>query len=185
MILTDQTILKKMQNQEIKIEPLPKPEQIQPSSIDLRLGNEYLSPIHEQATIDIKNNEPKYEKMEANAIILPANEFILATTIETITLPANIIARVEGRSSVGRLGIAIHVTAGFIDAGFTGQITLEIKNLSQNNIMLHEGMRICQIVFEELDTNPKRVYGECGNKYQGQKGVTGSLLYWDNDNKVI
>lgn len=181
MILTDKTILEKMQKQEIRIKPLPTPEQIQPSSIDLRLGNEYLSPIHQQETIDIKNNEPKYQQLKGNAVILPAGEFILATTKETVTLPANIIARVEGRSSIGRLGIAIHVTAGFIDAGFNGQITLEIKNLSNNNIMLYEDMRIAQIVFEELDTIPNRVYGEAGNKYQNQEGVVGSLIYWDND----
>ena len=79
------------------------------------------------------------------------------------------------------MGIAIHVTAGFIDAGFEGQITLEIKNLSSNSIILYENMRICQIVFEELDGIPTRVYGEAGNKYPGQEGVTGSLIYFDED----
>lgn len=181
MILSDQTILQKLQKGEIKIQPLPTPEQIQPASIDLKLGSEYLSPIHQQETIDIKNNEPKYQQINGDAILLPAGEFILATTKETITLPNNLTARVEGRSSIGRLGIAIHITAGFIDAGFTGQITLEIKNQSHNNIILYENMRICQIVFEEMDKPAKRPYGECGNKYQNQKGVTGSLIYFDND----
>ena len=174
-----------MQDRKITIKPLPKPEQIQPSSIDLRLGNEYLSPIHQQETIDIKNNEPKYQKLNGDAILLPAGEFILATTKEWIEIPADLIARVEGRSSIGRLGIAIHVTAGFIDAGFKGNITLEIKNLSTNNIILYEDMRVCQIVFETVDQPVKNPYGSCGNKYQGQSGVTGSLIYWDTDNKPV
>ncbi len=185
MILSDQTILKKLKKQEIKIKPIPKPEQIQPSSIDLRLGNEYLTPIPQQETIDIKNNEPKYQHLTGDAIMLPAGEFILATTKEWIELPADLIARVEGRSSIGRLGVAIHVTAGFIDAGFKGNITLEIKNLSYNNIILYEDMRIAQIVFEQLDGIPNRIYGEAGNKYFGQKGVTGSLIYWDEDNDKL
>lgn len=185
MILSDQTIIEKIQKQEITINPLPTPEQIQPTSIDLRLGHEYLSPIHQQETIDIKNNEPKYQKLNGDAILLPAGEFILATTKEWIELPSDIIARVEGRSSIGRLGIAIHVTAGFIDAGFKGNITLEIKNLSNNNVILYEDMRVCQIVFETVDKTVKNPYGCCGNKYQGQKGVTGSLIYWDSDNKPV
>lgn len=181
MILNDKTILDKMQKHEIIIKPIPTPEQIQPASVDLRLGNEYLSPIRHEETIDIKNNEPKYQHLRGNAILLPAGEFILATTKEKIHIPPNLIGRVEGRSSIGRLGITIHVTAGFIDPNFTGNITLEIKNLSHNNIMLYEDMRICQIVFEELNEEPQRLYGEAGNKYQNQEGVTGSLIYWDTD----
>ena len=181
MILNDKTILEKMQKHEIIIKPIPTPEQIQPASVDLRLGNEYLSPIRHEETIDIKNNEPKYQHLRGNAILLPAGEFILATTKEKIHIPPNLIGRVEGRSSIGRLGVAIHVTAGFIDPNFTGNITLEIKNLSHNNIMLYEDMRICQIVFEELNDEPNRLYGECDNKYQNQDGVTGSLIFWDTD----
>ena len=185
MILSDKTIIKYLKNGEIEITPKPTKEQIQPSSIDLRLGNEYLSPIHEQETIDIKNNEPKYQRLKGNAILLPAGEFILGTTKEKIKLPSYLIARVEGRSSIGRLGVAIHITAGFIDAGFEGQITLEIKNLSNNNIILYEDMRVCQLIFETIDRIPNRIYGEAGNKYQNQEGVTGSLIYWDNDTEMF
>ena len=184
MILEDKTILKKMQNKEIKIDPIPTPEQIQPASIDLRLGNEYLMPITTTETIDPKNNTPKYEHITGNAIIIPPKEFILATTKEWVEIPSNITARVEGRSSIGRLGLTIHITAGFIDAGFKGQITLEICNLSNNSITLYENMRICQLVFEELNDTPKRIYGEAGNKYQNQKGVTGSLIYFDDDTNI-
>lgn len=185
MILSDQTIFKYLEEKRIVITPLPQKEQIQPSSIDLRLGNEYLSPIHQQETIDLKNNEPKYQSLEGNAIMLPAGEFILATTKEWIEIPNDLIARVEGRSSIGRLGITVHITAGFIDAGFKGNITLEIKNLSNNNIILYEDMRICQLIFEKTDKPCKLSYGECGNKYQNQKGVVGSLIYWDTDNEPV
>ncbi|WP_458454378.1 dCTP deaminase [Methanobrevibacter sp.] len=182
MILTDKEILNRLKKQEITIKPLPTQEQIQPTSIDLRLSNDYLSPIRTEQAIDLKNEEQKYQQLTASALILPAGEFVLASTKEWIEVPKNLTARVEGRSSIGRLGIAIHVTAGFIDAGFKGNITLEIKNLSNNSLILHEGMRICQIVFEELTGEPTRVYGEAGNKYQGQKGTTPSLIYYDEDN---
>lgn len=185
MILTDQKILTEIKAGNITIKPLPTIEAIQPASIDLRLGNEYLSPIHQQDTIDIRNNEPQYQALNGDAILLPAGEFILGTTKEWVEIPSDMIARVEGRSSIGRLGIAIHITAGYIDPSFKGNITLEIKNLSNNNIILYEGMRICSLVFEKLDGIPNRPYGSCGNKYQGQEGVTGSLIYWDDDNDKL
>lgn len=184
MILSDKTILQKIQNHEITITPPPTPEAIQPTSIDLRLGNEFLIP-RTDTPIDIKNNTPSYEPVTCNVLQLPPKSFILGTTIETITLPSNLIGRIEGRSSIGRLGVTIHVTAGFIDPSFTGQITLEIANLSHNTIMLYENMRIAQIVFEEIDTTPNRQYGECGNKYQGQTGTTGSLIYYDDDTNTF
>ena len=184
MILSDKTINEKIKNQEIKITPSPTFEQIQPASIDLRLGNEFLLPRVDEI-IDTKNKSPNYEHIQCNVLQLPPKSFILATTIEKIELPPNIIARVEGRSSIGRLGVTVHITAGFIDCGFEGQITLEIANLSHNTVMLYEGMRIAQIVFEELDTTPNRIYGECGNKYQGQEGVTGSMIYYDANTDSI
>ena len=180
MILTDKNILQQISDNKIVIDPSPSLEQIQPSSIDLRLGNEFLLPIPHQL-VDVKNGSPHYETIECNVLQMPPNSFILGTTIERIKLPPNLIARVEGRSSLARLGIAIHITAGFIDPSFEGQITLEIANLSNNTVMLYENMRICQIVFEELKETPNRLYGDCGNKYQGQQGVTGSLIYYDED----
>lgn len=180
MILSDKTILEKIKQKEITITPNPTMEQIQPSSIDLRLGNEFLLP-HIDVPIDVKNGSPHYEKVNCNILQLPPKSFVLGTTIEKIRLPPNLIGRVEGRSSIGRLGVTIHITAGFIDAGFEGQITLEIANLSNSTIYLYENMRICQIVFEEIDSVPNRVYGEAGNKYQNQEGVTGSMIYYDDD----
>ena len=180
MILSDKTIQQRIQNGEISITPNPSFEQIQPASIDLRLGNEFLLP-HIDQPIDIKNGSPRYEEVKCNVLQLPPKSFVLGTTIEKVKLPPDLIGRVEGRSSIGRLGVTIHITAGFIDCGFEGQITLEIANLSSNTVYLYENMRICQIVFEEVDCTPNRVYGEAGNKYQGQEGVTGSLLYYDDD----
>lgn len=180
MILSDKTILEKIKQKEITITPNPTMEQIQPSSIDLRLGNEFLLP-HIDVPIDVKNGSPHYEKVNCNVLQLPPKSFVLGTTIEKIRLPPNLIGRVEGRSSIGRLGVAIHITAGFIDPSFEGQITLEIANLSNSTIYLYENMRICQIVFEEIDSVPNRVYGEAGNKYQNQEGVTGSMIYYDDD----
>ena len=180
MILSDKTITEKIQTGEIIIDPIPSDDQIQPASIDLRLGNEFLLP-HIDQPIDIKNGSPHYEQVNCNVLQLPPKSFVLGTTIEKVKLPSNLIGRVEGRSSIGRLGVTIHITAGFIDCGFEGQITLEIANLSSNTVYLYENMRICQIVFEEVDNTPNRIYGEAGNKYQNQKGVTGSLLYYDDD----
>lgn len=182
MILNDTTIIEKINNNEIIIEPTPTDEAIQPSSIDLRLGNEFWQMIKTEETLDPRNNEPKHNIIKANAIVIPPNEFVLGVTKEWVEIPANLCARVEGRSSIGRLGITVHITAGFIDAGFKGNIVLEIKNLSPNSILLYEDMRVCQLVFEELSGNPTRVYGEAGNKYQNQEGVVGSLIYWDNEN---
>ena len=180
MILSDKTILHKLKTQELIIEPTPSLEQIQPASIDLRLGNEFLIP-HMDAPIDIKNASPRYEQVKCNVMQLPPKAFILGTTIEKVQIPSNLIGRVEGRSSIGRLGVTVHITAGYIDPNFNGQITLEIANLSHNTIMLYENMRIAQIVFEEIDNTPNRLYGECNNKYQGQTGVTGSMIYYDED----
>ena len=178
MILNQQQIL---QNPNIKIHPKPSKEQIQPCSIDLRLDNEFLQPVPDEK-VDPAKDSPRYEYMSADKLILPPHSFILASTIEKIELPRNIVARVEGRSSIGRLGLTIHITAGFIDPAFKGNITLELANLSNAPIVLHKGMRICQIVFETIEP-PLLAYGECSNKYQGQNGVTGSMIYYDEDIK--
>lgn len=182
MILSDQNILSQIQEGKIVIKPIPSLEQIQPSSIDLTLSNEYLKPINTEEALDTKNSQPKYQPIKSNAIIIPPNEFILASTKEWVEIPNDLVAKVEGRSSIGRLGLLVHISAGFVDSGFKGKITLEIKNLSNQSIILYEGMRICQIIFEQLSGTPSRIYGECGNKYQGQDTVTGSLLYFDEDN---
>ena len=181
MILSDRDILNRMKKSEIVINPVPSQEQVQPASIDLRLGSEYYAPIDENKSIDIKNNELKYQEIKGNCLVLPPGEFILGTTQEWVEIPDDLCAKVEGRSSVGRLGVGVHVTAGFIDPGFKGKITLELTNVGNNTIMLYKNMRIAQLCFMQLSSLPKRVYGQCDNKYQNQDSVTGSLIYWDSD----
>lgn len=153
-ILSDITLYK---NREILF---PRQElrdsQFQPCSIDLTLD-------HELKTWDGDSIDIEYNPYE-----LQAGEFLLGSTREYIELPPTLLARVEGRSSIGRLGVMVHVTAGFIDPGFTGNITLEIKNVSDRPFRLVYGDRICQIVFEELDTSCGRPYH---GRYQGDKGA--------------
>ena len=176
MILNQQQI---QENTGIKIKPKPSSIQEQPASIDLTLSDEFLQPVHDEK-VDPKQDTPNYEYITGDKILLPPHSFVLGSTIERIILPKNIVARIEGRSSIGRLGLTVHVTAGFIDPGFRGNITLEIANLSNNSIVLHKGMRICQIVFEEIEP-PMMIYGECDNKYQNQTGVTPSMIHYEGD----
>lgn len=139
-------------------------EMLQCCSIDLTLGEE-LKTIHGKC-IDLTQDSYK----------LKPNEFILGCTSETIHVPRDLMARVEGRSSIGRLGVMIHVTAGLIDPNFTGQITLEIYNASDKPFELIHGDSICQIVFETLSSPCMRPYGsaELGSKYQNSKGCVTS-----------
>lgn len=146
-ILSDKTLYKYRKtlfpNQELK------KDQFQPCSIDLTLDKE-LKTLH---------GDPI--NIEYGALELQPDEFILGSTREYVHVLENLVARVEGRSSIGRLGILVHVTAGFIDPGFKGNITLEIKNVSDQPFKLVYGDRLCQIVFEELDR-------ECGSPYNGR-----------------
>ena len=139
-------------------------ENLQCCSIDLTLGEE-LKTIHGKS-IDLTQGSYK----------LKPNEFILGHTMETIHVPRDLMARVEGRSSLGRLGVMVHITAGLIDPNFTGQVTLEIKNVSDKDFELIHGDSICQIVFETLSSPCLRPYGssELGSKYQNSKGVVNS-----------
>lgn len=162
MLLSDREIRSTLARGYIEIDPMPEDSQIQPASVDLTLGS--MGCI----MADRCNGRHRLEP----------GEFVLATTRERIKLPPNIAGRVEGRSTYGRKGLLIHCTAGFIDPGFDGQITLEIKNLSRMDIHLREGDRICQITFLQLSSPAERPYGHpgLGSKYQGQVGVTGARL---------
>lgn len=135
---------------------------LQPNSYDLTLGNEYIR--DKQFFIE-------------NEYLLQPNDFILATTVEKINMPSDLAGHVEGKSSTGRIGLMIHSTAGFIDAGFQGQITLELKNIGNKPIRLHAGVKICQIAFTTLIGEPMNLYGECSNHYQGQCGVQMNQKY--------
>lgn len=158
--------------------------QLGPSSFDLRLGYEFgVLNTRKLDMIDVKNMK-KYEEYikkethtKEDGITVHPGEFILGETIETLNVPDDLVARVEGRSSYGRLGIIVHATAGFVDPGFEGDITLEIQNLGQAPVKLYPEDRICQVVFEELTSTAEKPYGSKKDvKYQGQTGATGSKL---------
>ncbi len=177
MILSDKTILKMLADKSLIIEPLDK-EQIQPASVDIRLGNTFS--IVEDSPTGVINleKEIKYKTITSDTYILLPNQFVLATTMEYIVLPNDITAFVEGRSSLGRMGLFIQ-NAGWVDPGFRGEITLELFNANRCAIELKAGRRIGQLVFAKMDDTALNPYN---GKYQGQKGATGSRVFMDNEN---
>jgi dCTP deaminase len=185
-ILSDQDIIKYLDEGKITIEPLEDPSrQIQPSSVDLRIGNEFkgfriirkpcIDPLDKS---DLESYMESFHLEQGEAFIIHPGEFALATTYEAVKLPDDLVARVEGRSSMGRVGITMHVPAGYIDPGFEGKITLEISNIGKMPVALYTGQRVCQIVFETMTTPSLRPYGhpERDSKYMGQdKPVTSKI----------
>jgi dCTP deaminase len=179
MILSSKTILKKIKEQELIIEPLT-PSQLQPASIDLRIGNHFLT-IDEYSTQIISLDKPaKYKEICKDHIIIPPKAFVLGTTIEYIHLPTNMTAFVEGRSSIGRLGLFIQ-NAGWVDPGFEGHITLELYNANCVPIELKAGRRLCQLVLASLDQEGLPYIG----KYNGQKKATESRIYLDEESEEL
>ena len=183
-VINDRKIKQLLNDKQIIIDPLPQNIQIQPASVDLRLDNSYLTfKSTSTGVIDTRKEQyyTNYNTFSDNdPLVLQQNEFILGQTVERVKLPDNILGRVEGRSSIGRLGVAIHITAGFIDPGFNGNITLEICNLGNIPVVLYPNQRVCQIVFEELNGECENPYGADGrNKYQGQTTPTPSTIFND------
>jgi dCTP deaminase len=176
MILSDDTLRAMIASKTIVVEPL-EPYQVQPASIDLRLGRHFLK-IDENTLESLSlDAELPYVKIEKDEIIIPPHSFLLATTVEFIRLPANVTAFVEGRSSIGRMGLFIQ-NAGWVDPGFEGTITLELFNANRLPLKLSSGRRICQIVFAEMDKPTRTPYA---GKYQGQRGTVGSRIFRDSD----
>ncbi|QDI90972.1 dCTP deaminase [Salicibibacter halophilus] len=176
MILSDATIKAMMARDELVIEPLSD-VQIQPASVDIRLGNHYLK-IDENAIESIALDTPaQYVEFEAEEVVIPPNSFLLATTNEYIKLPENLTAFVEGRSSIGRMGLFIQ-NAGWVDPGFEGEITLELFNANRLPIRLISGRRIAQLVFARMDQQASAPYN---GKYQKQRQAVGSRVYDDID----
>lgn len=155
-ILSDQTIIERLEK-DLVIKPINLND-IQPCSIDLHLNRE------------LKNLDGLTHDLKYCGYTLSPGEFILASTLEHVEIPEDLVGIVEGKSSIGRLGITAHITAGYIDAGFKGNITLEIANLSNKTFTLHYNMSICQLVLETLTTPVKRPYGSDGlnSHYTGQ-----------------
>ncbi len=192
-ILSDSDIKKHIEKGLILIDPLEDPErQIQPSSVDLRIGSEFKGfRIIRKPCIDPKDESDIESYMESFHItdkepfIIHPGEFALATTFERVKLPDNLVARVEGRSSMGRLGITMHVTAGYIDPGFCGKITLEISNIGKMPVALYPGQRVCQIVFETMTSPAEKPYGhpDRDSKYMGQTRPESSRIKHDYEIK--
>ena len=181
MILSDGTIRRLLDEGRLVIDPI-EDAQIQPASVDVRLGPEFLvfrnhtteviDPYDKPADLNERVTVP-----EGTAFILHPGEFVLGTTVEAIGLPDDLVARVEGKSSLGRLGLLIHATAGFVDPGWPrGQITLELSNVATLPIKLWPGMRIGQLSFHSLDAPAERPYGhvDLNSKYVGQSGPMAS-----------
>ena len=191
-ILSDKTIKEYLKEGKISIDPIKDEKQIQPSSVDMRLGDEFkVFKVIRKPFIDPKDEEDLASYMESTivpegeAFIIHPNEFALATTLEYVKLPDDIVARVEGRSSMGRLGVTMHVTAGFIDPGFEGKITLEISNIGSMPVALYPGQRVCQIVFETMTTPSEVPYGhpDRNSKYMGQTRPESSRVKQDYELK--
>lgn len=163
---------------ELKVSPLTS-ESIQPASIDCTLGSHYLVVEDREMSIINLDSEIKYRTIEADSITIPPHSFLLATTQEYVELPDDVTAFVEGRSSIGRIGLFIQ-NAGWVDPGFKGQITLELYNANSLPIRLQAGRRICQLVFCKMDDLAKTPYN---GKYQGQTFSTGSRVFLDSEVK--
>jgi len=176
MILSDGTIKNLLDEGTLKVSPLCE-HSIQPASIDLRLGNHYLTveDRHMDMGVISLSEEIKYRELEGDTMIIPPHSFLLATTMEHMEIPDNMTAFVEGRSSVGRIGLFIQ-NAGWVDPGFKGQITLELYNANSLPIKLEAGRRICQLVLCSMDKPALKPYN---GKYQGQTLSTGSRVFQD------
>src|SRR6188472_4720166 len=185
MVLSDRTIARLLAEGQIVIEPYD-PTLLQPSSVDVRVDR--LFRVFHNARypfIDVKQQqEDLTELVEIDgdrAFILHPGEFVLGSTLERIVLPDDLVARLEGKSSLGRLGLLIHSTAGFIDPGWDGHVTLELSNVANLPITIYVGMKIGQLSFVQLTEPAENPYGTAaiGSKYQGQAGPTPSR-YWRN-----
>ncbi len=176
MILSDTGIKKRMEEGKLGISPLTA-EQIQSASVDIRLGNTFSVVEDISSGILSMEREIGYKSIQTDTYILLPGQFVLATTMEYFSLPDDLTAFVEGRSSLGRLGLFIQ-NAGWVDPGFRGEITLELFNANRCAIELKAGRRVGQLVFAEMDKAAEKPY--CG-KYQGQRGATGSRVYQDEE----
>lgn len=178
MILSDKTILKMMEEGTLKISPIEE-GQVQPASVDIRLGNTFSIVEDSPSGIITLENEIKYKTITTDTYILLPNQFVLATTMEYFDLPNDLTAFVEGRSSLGRMGLFIQ-NAGWVDPGFKGEITLELYNANRCAIELKAGRRVGQLVFAKMDDEALNPYN---GKYQGQTGATGSRVFMDKEVK--
>ena len=183
MVLSDATIARLLAEGRIEIDPYDE-ALLQPSSVDVRVDR-FFRVFHNNRYpfIDVKIEQAELtELVEVNGehpFVLHPGEFVLGSTLERVRLPDDLVARLEGKSSLGRLGLLIHSTAGYVDPGWKGNLTLELSNVANLPIALYFGMKIGQISFFKMSSAVERPYGspELGSKYQGQKGPTPSRYY--------
>ncbi|GAA4427504.1 dCTP deaminase [Georgenia halophila] len=180
MLLSDRDIRAEIDAGRVRLDPY-EPEMIQPASLDVRLDRYFrLFDNHRYPVIDPAQNQPDLTRLvdagPDEPLVLHPGEFVLGASYEQVTLPDDVAARLEGKSSLGRLGLLTHSTAGFIDPGFTGHVTLELSNTATMPIMLWPGMKIGQLCFFRLTSAAERPYGSgaTGSRYQGQRGPTAS-----------
>jgi len=183
VLLSDRDILAEIDAKRIVVEPYDE-TMIQPSSIDFRLDRyfrvfENHRYPHIDPAVDQSDLTRQVEPVGDEAFILHPGEFVLGSTLEVVSLPNDLAARVEGKSSLGRLGLLTHATAGFVDPGFSGHVTLELANVATLPIKLYPGMKIGQLCFFQLSSPAEHPYGSAkyGSRYQGQRGPTPSRSY--------
>lgn len=179
MILSDGGLQKLIDSGELVVEPINS-ESIQPASIDCRLGNHFLVADQTDSKMISMSEEICYKEVVADKIVIEPHSFLLATTMEYIKLPNNMVSFVEGRSSIGRMGLFIQ-NAGWVDPGFEGKITLELYNANSLPIELEAGRRICQLVFGLMDAPAVKPYR---GKYQGQNKSVGSRVWKDSESQT-
>jgi len=188
VFLSDRDIRARLARGDLVVRPLDDPDrQVQPASIDLRLGNEFLVfknvrlpvlRVDEPGLVERIGETVRIE--DGDEFILHPGEFALGSTYEWVEIPDDLVAKVEGRSSLGRLAVIVHATAGFIDPGFKGTITLELSNLGRVPVALKPKMRVSQIALAQMTSPAERPYGEArGSKYQGQRGPVASRIAGD------
>jgi dCTP deaminase len=185
MILSDRSIREELASGRVVIDPLDD-EAVQPSSVDLRVDASFrVFANHRYPYIDVREPQPDLTELikvpDGEPFVLHPGEFVLGSTFERVVLPDDLVARLEGKSSLGRLGLLIHSTAGFVDAGWDGWLTLELSNVATLPIAIYPGMKIGQLAFFQLTTPADRPYGTSalGSKYRGQQGPTASR-YFEN-----
>jgi dCTP deaminase len=185
MILSDRDIRAEIDAGRIVVDPYV-PDAVQPSSIDLHLGNRFrVFRNSRTAVIDPREEQPELTELveiaDDEPFILHPGEFVLGATFERVALPDDLVARLEGKSSLGRLGLLIHSTAGYVDPGWEGTLTLELSNVANLPIKLYDGMKIGQISFQRLSSAVEVGYGDAriGSKYRGQTDPTASRYHAD------
>jgi dCTP deaminase len=185
VVLSDRDIRAEIEAGRIVIDPYI-PEAVQPSSVDLHLDRRFrVFRNSRYPYIDVRADQPELTELVEIAgddpFILHPGEFVLGSTFERVQLPNDLVARLEGKSSLGRLGLLIHSTAGYVDPGWEGNLTLELSNVANLPITLYDGMKIGQISFQRLSSPAEVGYGDAriGSKYRGQRDPTASLYHRD------